>query len=174
MLRVPYLLFYPDRNHDDRPDRDPDVLLSGFGMQDAQSLANHLTWGPDGWLYGVNGSTTTCQIRGIEFQQGVWRYHPSSDPISCPSTHPIVTSLHGRTTSVHLSLRSALQGEDLASLKQGAVLKKGVWIAYPSPVLFNLKTDISERFNVAEHYPEVVQSIQEAVKRHQQSMASRL
>jgi putative heme-binding domain-containing protein len=79
VLQVPYLLFYPDRNHDDRPDRDPDVLLSGFGMQDAQSLANHLTWGPDGWLYGVNGSTTTCQIRGIEFQQGVWRYHPGSD-----------------------------------------------------------------------------------------------
>jgi len=24
-----------------------------------------------------------------------------------------------------------LQGEDLASLKQGAGLKKGVWIAYP-------------------------------------------
>ena len=41
--------------------------------------------------------------------------------------------MHGRTTSVHLSLRSALQGEDLASLKQGAVLKKGVWIAYPLP-----------------------------------------
>ncbi len=38
---------------------------------------------------------------------------------------------HGRTTSVHLSLRSALQGEDLASLKQGAVLEKSVWIAYP-------------------------------------------
>ena len=59
-----------------------------------------------------------------------------SDPfaISCPSTHPIVTSLHGRTTSVHLSLRSALQGDDLASLKQGAVLKKGVWIAYPLSV----------------------------------------
>jgi hypothetical protein len=24
----------------------------------------------------VNGSTTTCRIRGIEFQQGCWRYHP--------------------------------------------------------------------------------------------------
>ena len=24
-----------------------------------------------------------------------------------------------------------MQGEDLASLKQGAVFKKGVWIAYP-------------------------------------------
>jgi putative membrane-bound dehydrogenase-like protein len=76
VLQVPYLLFYPDRNRDDAPDSDPEVLLSGFGMEDAQSLANHLTWGPDGWLYGLNGSTTTCRIRGIEFQQGVWRYHP--------------------------------------------------------------------------------------------------
>jgi len=78
VLNVPYLLFYPDRNHDDVPDSDPEVLLTGFGMEDAQSMSNHLTWGPDGWLYGVNGSTTTCRIRGIEFQQGLWRYHPLS------------------------------------------------------------------------------------------------
>ncbi|MDP7020238.1 MAG: c-type cytochrome [Pirellulaceae bacterium] len=78
VLQVPYLLFYPDADGDDRPDSDPHVLLSGFGMEDAQSFANHLTWGPDGWLYGVNGSTTTCRIRGIEFQQGCWRYHPRS------------------------------------------------------------------------------------------------
>lgn len=76
VLQVPYLLFYADNNRDDVPDGDPEVLLTGFGMEDAQSLANHLTWGPDGWLYGVNGSTTTCHIRGIEFQQGCWRYHP--------------------------------------------------------------------------------------------------
>lgn len=76
VLNVPYLLFYPDADRDDVPDADPEVLLSGFGMEDAQSLSNHLTWGPDGWLYGVNGSTTTCRIRGLEFQQGVWRYHP--------------------------------------------------------------------------------------------------
>jgi putative membrane-bound dehydrogenase-like protein len=76
VLQAPYLLFYADRNRDDVPDGDPEVLLAGFGMEDAQSLANHLTWGPDGWLYGLNGSTTTCRIRGLEFQQGVWRYHP--------------------------------------------------------------------------------------------------
>ncbi len=76
VLNPPYLLFYPDTNRDDVPDRDPEVLLSGFGMEDAQAMSNHLTWGPDGWLYGVNGSTTTCHIRGIEFQQGVWRFHP--------------------------------------------------------------------------------------------------
>ncbi len=79
VIQVPYLLFYPDRDRDDVPDSDPQVVLKGFGMEDAQAFANHLTWGPDGWLYGLNGSTTTCNIRGIEFQQGVWRYHPITD-----------------------------------------------------------------------------------------------
>jgi putative membrane-bound dehydrogenase-like protein len=76
VLNVPYLLFYPDRNRDDIPDSDPEILLTGFGMEDAHSVANSLTWGPDGWLYGCQGSTVTANIRGIEFQQGVWRYHP--------------------------------------------------------------------------------------------------
>jgi len=76
VLNVPYLLFYPDENRDDIPDSDPQVLLSGFGMEDAHSVANSLTFGPDGWLYGCQGSTVTANIRGIEFQQGVWRYHP--------------------------------------------------------------------------------------------------
>ncbi len=79
LLQVPYLLFYPDKDGDDRPDREPDVLLTGFGMEDAHSVANSLTWGPDGWLYGLQGSTCTAKIRGIEFQQGVWRYHVEKD-----------------------------------------------------------------------------------------------
>jgi putative membrane-bound dehydrogenase-like protein len=76
VLNVPYLLFYPDTNRDDVPDGPPEVCLSGFGMEDAHSVANSLTWGPDGWLYGCQGSTVTAHIRGTEFQQGVWRYHP--------------------------------------------------------------------------------------------------
>jgi putative membrane-bound dehydrogenase-like protein len=75
VLQVPYLLFYPSRDGE-KPDGDPEVLLKGFGMEDAHSVANSLTWGPDGWLYGCQGSTVTANIRGIEFQQGVWRYHP--------------------------------------------------------------------------------------------------
>ncbi|MBI2826434.1 MAG: c-type cytochrome [Planctomycetia bacterium] len=78
VLNAPYLLFYADRNRDDVPDAAPEVLLTGFGMEDAHSVANSLTWGPDGWLYGTQGSTVTANIRGIEFQQGVWRYHPVS------------------------------------------------------------------------------------------------
>jgi putative membrane-bound dehydrogenase-like protein len=76
VAQPPYLLFYPDRNGDDVPDSDPDVLLTGFGMEDAHAFANSLQWGPDGWLYGAHGSTVTAKIRGIEFQQGIWRYHP--------------------------------------------------------------------------------------------------
>jgi putative membrane-bound dehydrogenase-like protein len=76
VVQPPYLLFYPDRNRDDVPDSDPDVLLTGFGQEDAHAYANSLQWGPDGWLYGVQGSTVTANVRGIEFQQGIWRYHP--------------------------------------------------------------------------------------------------
>jgi putative membrane-bound dehydrogenase-like protein len=78
VLQSPYLLFYPDKNHDDAPDGDPEVLLSGFGMEDAHAYANSLQWGPDGWLYGTQGSTVTAHIRGIEFQQGIWRYQPET------------------------------------------------------------------------------------------------
>jgi putative membrane-bound dehydrogenase-like protein len=76
VAQAPYLLFYPDRNRDDRPDGDPEVLLKGFGLQDAHAVVNSLAWGPDGWLYGAQGSTVTANIQGQEFQQGIWRYHP--------------------------------------------------------------------------------------------------
>ena len=74
--QAPYLLFYPDRNKDDKPDGDPEVLLSGFGLQDAHATMNSMQFGPDGWLYGAQGSTVTARVRGLEFQQGIWRYHP--------------------------------------------------------------------------------------------------
>jgi putative membrane-bound dehydrogenase-like protein len=86
VVQPPYLLFYPDQNEDDIPDGDPEVLLSGFGMDDTHSLANSLQWGPDGWLYGAAGSTSTCKIMNpshpkdavVEFQQGIWRFHPKT------------------------------------------------------------------------------------------------
>ena len=81
----PYLLFYPDVDGDDVPDSDPEVCLSGFGLEDTHSVMNSLEWGPDGWLYGVNGSTTTGKVKCpatdqlIEWQgQMVWRFHPDT------------------------------------------------------------------------------------------------
>jgi len=82
VLNPPYLLFYPDADGDDVPDRDPQVRLRGFGLEDTHSVASSLRWGPDGWLYGVNGSTTTGRVSSevtppLRFEgQCVWRYHP--------------------------------------------------------------------------------------------------
>jgi putative heme-binding domain-containing protein len=85
VLNPPYLLFYPDKNRDDVPDADPQVHLSGFGLEDTHSVANSLIWGPDGWLYGANGSTCTAKVRvditgspqTTDFMgQVIWRYHP--------------------------------------------------------------------------------------------------
>jgi putative membrane-bound dehydrogenase-like protein len=76
VAQPPYLLFYPDRDGDDVPDSNPEVLLTGFGMEDAHAFANSLQIGPDGWLYGAHGSTSYANIRGYHFAQGIWRYHP--------------------------------------------------------------------------------------------------
>jgi putative heme-binding domain-containing protein len=80
----PYLLFYPDRNQDDKPDGDPEVLLEGFGIEDSHSVINSLRFGPDGWLYGAQGSTVSAAVRRPGSKeppirtlgQLIWRYHP--------------------------------------------------------------------------------------------------
>lgn len=86
ILNPPYLLFYPDANQDDVPDGDPEVHLSGFGLEDTHAVANSLTWGPDGWLYAAQGSTCWATVNvlkdpshpPVHFKgQGVWRYHPA-------------------------------------------------------------------------------------------------
>lgn len=82
----PYLLFYPDKNSDDVPDSDPEVLLEGFGLEDSHSVINSLRFGPDGWLYGCQGSTVTARVKRPgsaeppvqTMGQQIWRYHPET------------------------------------------------------------------------------------------------
>ncbi len=84
VLNPPYLLFYPDRDGDDRPDGPPEVHLEGFGLEDTHSVVNSLTWGPDGWLYAAQGSTVSGEVRRPgshappvrSMGQLIWRYHP--------------------------------------------------------------------------------------------------
>lgn len=85
VLNPPYLLFYPDANDDDIPDGDPKVCLSGFGLEDTHSVASSLILGPDGWVYGATGSTTTGNVssrvsKNVRFVgQHIWRYHPKTE-----------------------------------------------------------------------------------------------
>ena len=82
VLNPPYLLSYPDADFDAKPDGDPEVELSGFGLEDTHSVATNLQWGMDGWLYGANGSTTTGNVssantKNVKWEgQCIWRYHP--------------------------------------------------------------------------------------------------
>ncbi|RIK81024.1 MAG: hypothetical protein DCC68_09795 [Planctomycetota bacterium] len=62
VAQSPYLLFYPDRNRDDVPDGDPQVLVAGFGMEDSHAYPNSLQIGPDGWLYGAQGSNVWAKV----------------------------------------------------------------------------------------------------------------
>jgi putative membrane-bound dehydrogenase-like protein len=89
VMNTPYLLFYPDSDGDDVPDRAPEVRLAGFGLEDTHSLANGLVWGPDGWIYGAQGSTTISRVRrpGVDAPDApgvyheacmIWRYHPDT------------------------------------------------------------------------------------------------
>ena len=96
----PNLLFVPDSNGDDIAETaDIKVLLTGWGIRDRHETINSFHWGPDGWLYGLEGFATPSVIRkpkgtgrlykkgeafpedlleaeGTQINGGVWRYHP--------------------------------------------------------------------------------------------------
>ncbi len=81
---APYLLFIPDRDRDDVPDSEPEILLDGWGTQDTHETLNSFRWGPDGWLYGCHGVFTHSNVGrpGAPEEErtflncAVWRYHP--------------------------------------------------------------------------------------------------
>lgn len=101
----PNLIFVPDKNGDDKADmKDIQILLTGWGIRDRHETLNSLHWGPDGWLYGLQGFATPSKIRkpkgdgdsklyyhkdpfpedilekdGVNINGGVWRYHPVKD-----------------------------------------------------------------------------------------------
>ena len=82
---APNLLFIPDRDGDDVPDGEPEVLLDGFNDTSVRhNFVNGPRWGPDGWLYGRHGILATSYVGppGATASQrqpinaGIWRYHP--------------------------------------------------------------------------------------------------
>jgi putative heme-binding domain-containing protein len=75
----PDLLFMQDTDGDGRADRS-EVVVTGFGRDDTHELPNSLTWGPDGWLYGINGVFNPSHIeyrgRVFDFTCALFRIHP--------------------------------------------------------------------------------------------------
>lgn len=67
VANAPDLLFLQDTDGDLKADK-TEVVVTGFGRTDTHELPNSLTWGPDGYLYGLNGVFNYSDVR----------YHPDN------------------------------------------------------------------------------------------------
>ncbi|MCG8583422.1 MAG: dehydrogenase, partial [Pirellulales bacterium] len=83
---APHLMFIPDRDRDDRPDGEPEILLDGWDFErDTHETLNTFCWGPDGWLYGCHGVFCPSHVgkpgtppeERQRVDAAVWRYHPT-------------------------------------------------------------------------------------------------
>jgi putative membrane-bound dehydrogenase-like protein len=89
VANAPDILFYPDADRDGKADGEPQVIVTGFGRHDTHELPNSFTWGPDGWLYGLNGVFNGSHVKyaegnpnyasehpGWQITCALWRIHP--------------------------------------------------------------------------------------------------
>ena len=74
----PDILFLQDTDNDGKADT-REVVVTGCGRFDTHELPNSLTWGPDGWLYGLNGvfnpSTIEQKKKHFDFSGAMFRIH---------------------------------------------------------------------------------------------------
>jgi putative heme-binding domain-containing protein len=79
VANAPDILFLQDTNGDGKADT-REVVVTGFGRDDTHELPNSLTWGPDGWLYGLNGVFNPAHVtqdgKTYNFTCAVFRIHP--------------------------------------------------------------------------------------------------
>ncbi|HCS52081.1 PVC-type heme-binding CxxCH protein [Rubinisphaera sp.] len=88
VANAPDLLFMQDTDGDLKADK-IEKVVTGFGRTDTHELPNSLTWGTDGWLYGLNGVFNYCDVvytpenpnfregqPGWKFTCALFRVHP--------------------------------------------------------------------------------------------------
>jgi putative membrane-bound dehydrogenase-like protein len=82
VVNSPDILFYPFLDRDAPKLGKPEVVVTGFGRSDTHELPNSLTWGPDGYLYGLNGVFNPSVVKqdGKEwrFTCAMFRIHPKT------------------------------------------------------------------------------------------------
>jgi putative membrane-bound dehydrogenase-like protein len=71
----PDIVFMQDTDGDGKADK-TEVVVTGFGRTDTHELPNSLTWGPDGWLYGLNGVFNYSHVKYPEGSPRFSKDHP--------------------------------------------------------------------------------------------------
>src|SRR4029077_8148122 len=81
VANAPDILFMQDTDGDGKADKQ-EVVVTGFGRNDTHELPNSLTWGPDGWLYGLNGVFNASHVKSgsqdYRFTCALFRIHPKT------------------------------------------------------------------------------------------------
>lgn len=83
VAQAPQILFLADDDGDGKADR-REVLSTGWGTGDTHSGPSNLTWGLDGWVYGMVGySGFRGEVGGeqIRFGQGFFRFLPDGSKL---------------------------------------------------------------------------------------------
>jgi len=79
VANAPDILFLEDTDGDDVADKTT-VVVTGFGRDDTHELPNALTWGPDGYLYGLNGVFNPSEVhqngKTFKFTCAMFRIDP--------------------------------------------------------------------------------------------------
>ncbi len=82
VANAPDILFYPFVDFAGAKLGKPEVVVTGFGRFDTHELPNSLTWGPDGWLYGLNGVFNRSVIKQdgktFDFTCALFKIHPKT------------------------------------------------------------------------------------------------
>src|ERR1051326_6041502 len=84
VINSPDLLFLREK---DGKEVSREVVLTGFGRTDSHELPSSLTWGPDGWLYGLNGVFNQSHVvsrngKRHDFTCAMWRVRPLTPALS--------------------------------------------------------------------------------------------
>src|SRR5262249_11219084 len=81
VANAPDILFYKI-GPDGKAASKPEVVVTGFGRTDTHELPNSLTWGPDGWLYGLDGVFNHSHVKQGDkewkFTCAMFRIHPKT------------------------------------------------------------------------------------------------
>ena len=83
VTQAPHTLYLKDTDGDGKAD-ERRVLFSGWGTFDTHAGPSNLTWGLDGWVYGIVGySGFKGEVGGekLEFKQGFLRFRPDGSKL---------------------------------------------------------------------------------------------
>lgn len=79
---APDILYAVDTDGDDKAD-EVKTVVTGWGRTDTHELPNSLTWGPDGWLYGLNGVFNHSHVRYAKDNPNFDEKHPGWKTTCC-------------------------------------------------------------------------------------------